>query len=88
MRGMCIYAKQDLTRDPPFSNMDMICCRNVLIYFDSDLQEKLIPILHYGLKPSGFLVLGESESIGKFTDLFAPLEKRASIFINRGPQAK
>jgi two-component system, chemotaxis family, CheB/CheR fusion protein len=68
--------------------MDLICCRNVLIYFDTELQEKLIPILHYGLKPSGFLVLGESESIGKFTDLFTPLEKRGSIFIKKKTLSK
>ena len=86
LREMCIFAKQDLTKDPPFSNLDMVCCRNVLIYFDSVLQEKLIPILHYGLKPSAFLVLGESESVGKFTDFFAPLGKGNSIFIKKGVQ--
>ncbi len=88
IRDLCIFAKQDLTKDPPFSNIDMVCCRNVLIYFDSLLQEKLIPILHYGLKPSGFLVLGESESIGKFTDLFVPLEKRSSVFIKKRAQSQ
>ena len=84
LRDMCIFAKQDLTKDPPFSNLDMICCRNVLIYFDSTLQEKIIPTLHYALKPDGFLVLGESESIGRFTDLFSPIGKKNSIFIKKG----
>ena len=88
LREMCIFAKQDLTKDPPFSNMDMICCRNVLIYFDITLQERLIPILHYGLKPNGFLVLGESESIGKFSDLFVPLEKRSSVFVKKRAQSQ
>ena len=88
LREMCIFAKQDLTKDPPFSNMDMVCCRNVLIYFDITLQERLIPILHYGLKPNGFLVLGESESIGKFSDLFVPLEKRSSVFIKKRMQSQ
>ena len=58
LREMCIFAKQDLTKDPPFSNMDLVCCRNVLIYFDSVLQERLIPLLHYGLKPSWISCLG------------------------------
>ena len=67
IRDKCVFAKQDLTADPPFSNLDLISCRNMLIYFDSQLQERIVPILHYALKPNGFLVLGESESIGKFT---------------------
>ncbi|MCW3999672.1 MAG: PAS domain-containing protein [Candidatus Bathyarchaeota archaeon] len=83
IRDMCIFAKQDVTKDPPFSNLDMICCRNVLIYFDSALQERVIPILHYALKPSGFLVLGESESVGKFTDLFGAMEKKGVVFIKK-----
>ena len=83
LREMCIFAKQDLTKDPPFSNMDLVCCRNVLIYFDSVLQERLIPLLHYGLKPSGYLVLGDSESVGKFFDLFIPLDKKSSVFIKK-----
>jgi two-component system, chemotaxis family, CheB/CheR fusion protein len=80
---MCIFAKQDLTTDPPFSNLDLICCRNVLIYFDSILQEKIIPALHCALKPNGFLILGESESIGRFTDLFSPIEKKNSIYVRK-----
>ena len=83
IRDMCIFAKQDITKDPPFSNLDMICCRNVLIYFDPFLQEKIIPILHYALKPNGFLILGESESVGKFTDLFAPMEKKGIMYIKK-----
>jgi two-component system, chemotaxis family, CheB/CheR fusion protein len=83
IRDMCIFAKQDLTKDPPFLNLDMICCRNVLIYFDSTLQEKIIPTLHYALKPNGFLILGESESIGRFTDLFSSIEKKNSIYVRK-----
>ena len=70
---MCIFAKQDITSDPPFSNLDLIICRNVLIYFDTHLHERVLPIFHYGLKPNGFLVLGESESVGKFQYLFEPI---------------
>jgi PAS domain S-box-containing protein len=75
IRDLCIFAKQDLTADPPFSNLSLISCRNMLIYFDSQLQEKIMAILHYALKPNGFLVLGESESIGKSTSLFEPVHK-------------
>jgi two-component system, chemotaxis family, CheB/CheR fusion protein len=81
LRNMCIFDKQDLTKDPPFSNLDMICCRNVLIYFDSTLQEKIIPAFYCALKPNSFLILGESESIGRFTDLFSLIEKKNSIYI-------
>ena len=69
IRDKCVFAKQDITADPPFSNMDLISCRNMLIYFDDYLHEKVVPTLHYALKIGGFLVLGQSESIGKFTQL-------------------
>jgi two-component system CheB/CheR fusion protein len=75
VRDMCIFAKQDLTRDPPFSNLDIISCRNVLIYFKPQIQKKIIPLFHYALKPGGFLLLGKSESIGGFNELFSPLNK-------------
>jgi two-component system CheB/CheR fusion protein len=83
IREMCVFAKQDVTKDPPFSNIDLIFCRNMLIYFDTTLQERVLPILHYALKPSGFLVLGESESVGKFTDLFESIEKKGTVFIKK-----
>jgi two-component system CheB/CheR fusion protein len=75
IRDMCIFAKQDLTRDPPFSNLDIISCRNVLIYFKPQIQKKIIPLFHYALKPGGFLLLGKSESIGGFKELFSPINK-------------
>jgi len=83
IRDLCVFAKHDITKDPPFSNLDVICCRNVLIYFDSFLQERVIPVLHYALKPNGYLLLGESESVGKFTDLFGMVEKKGAIFIKK-----
>jgi PAS domain S-box-containing protein len=86
IRDMCIFAKHDITADPPFSNLDLISCRNVLIYFDSYLQEKALPTLHYALKPNGFLVLGESESIGKSTDLFEPINKKRVIYVKKKGQ--
>jgi two-component system CheB/CheR fusion protein len=75
IRDMCIFAKQDLTRDPPFSNLDIVSCRNVLIYFKPSIQRRIIPLFHYALKEKGFLLLGKSESIGTFNDLFSPLHK-------------
>jgi two-component system CheB/CheR fusion protein len=75
IRDMCIFAKQDLTRDPPFSNLDLVSCRNVLIYFKPQIQKKIISLFHYALKPGGFLLLGKSESVGGFDELFSPLNK-------------
>jgi len=86
IRDMCIFAKQDITNDPPFSNLDLIMCRNVLIYFDSLLHERVFPIFHYGLKPNSFLVLGESESIGKFNYLFEPVTTKGLIFKKKRAQ--
>jgi two-component system, chemotaxis family, CheB/CheR fusion protein len=86
IRDMCIFAKHDLTADPPFSNLDLIMCRNMLIYFDSHLQERTMPIFHYGLKVNGFLILGESESIGKFQYLFEPISPKSVIFRKKGTQ--
>ena len=83
IRELCVFSKQDVTADPPFSNMNMVSCRNILIYFDSQLQEKVIPILHYALKPNGFLILGESESIGKLTTLFEPQTARGIVYIRK-----
>jgi two-component system CheB/CheR fusion protein len=75
IRDMCIFAKQDLTRDPPFSNLDIVSCRNVLIYFKPTIQKKVIPWFHYALNSGGYLFLGKSESIGSFNELFSPLNK-------------
>lgn len=80
IREMLVFAKHNLTKDAPFSKLDLLCCRNVLIYMDSVLQKKLIPMFHYTLNPNGFLFLGESESIGIFSDLFVPLDARHKIF--------
>ena len=80
VRDKCIFAKQDIASDPPFSKLDLISCRNMLIYFDSQLQERIVPIFHYALKSNGFLVLGESESVGKFDALFEPLSKKGIIY--------
>ncbi len=86
IRDVCVFAQQDLTRDPPFSKLDLISCCNVLIYLNAALQERLLPILHYALKPTGFLKLGPSESVGRFTDLFSAVDKKYRIYARKpGP---
>ena len=88
IRDICVFAKQDLTADPPFSNLSLISCRNMLIYFDTQLQERIVSILHYALKPNGFLILGESESIGKSTTLFEPVNKKGFIYTKKKAQPR
>jgi two-component system CheB/CheR fusion protein len=83
IRETCVFAKHDLTRDPPFSRMDLISLRNVLIYLGPLLQRRVMPLLHFALRPGGFLMLGESESVGGFTDLFSLLDKKGKIFVAR-----
>ncbi len=80
LRDMCVFARQDLTRDPPFSRLDLICCRNVLIYMDMRLQKKLLSMFHYALKPNGVLLLGHAESIGYHSELFSLMDKKYPIF--------
>ena len=80
IREQCVFARQNLIKDPPFSKMDLISCRNLLIYFGPMLQKKALPILHYALNPSGYLMLGRSESIGEFSDLFSLVDKNSRIY--------
>ena len=80
VRDMCIFARQNLAKDPPFSNLDLISCRNLLIYLGPALQKRVIPALHYALKPNGFLMLGSSESLGAFSDHFSLLDKKNKIY--------
>ncbi len=76
IRELCLFSSHDLIRDPPFSRLDLISCRNLLIYFGPHLQKKLIPLFHYALKPGGFLLLGPSESISAHRDLFRPIDAK------------
>lgn len=80
VRDMCVFAKQNLANDPPFSQMNLVACRNLLIYLSSALQRKIVPILHYALKPSGFLVLGKSEGVSGFQNLFSALDAKHKIY--------
>ena len=80
VRDLCVFARQDLTRDPPFSKLDLILCRNVLIYMDANLQRNLMAVFHYALKSSGFLMLGHAETIGANVDLFSVVDKKHRIY--------
>jgi two-component system CheB/CheR fusion protein len=83
VRDLCIFARQDLTRDPPFSKLDLILCRNVLIYMGAEIQKKLMSMFHYALKSSGFLILGAAETIGLHSDLFSIADKKSRIYQKR-----
>ncbi|MBN4006662.1 chemotaxis protein CheB [Nostoc sp. LPT] len=83
VRDLCVFARQDLGSDPPFSNLDIISCRNVLIYLDETLQKRILPIFHYSLNPTGFLLLGTSESTGKYSDLFTLIDKKYKIYAKK-----
>jgi two-component system CheB/CheR fusion protein len=83
LREMCVFARQDLAQDPPFSRLDLISCRNVLIYMGPVLQKKVMGIFHYALKPTGFLMQGKSESISGFADLFAVIDREHKICSKR-----
>ncbi|MDB6174196.1 MAG: two-component hybrid sensor and regulator [Chthoniobacteraceae bacterium] len=88
LREQVVFARQNVMSDPPFSRIDLITCRNVLIYFEAELQKIIIPAFHYALKPGGFLFLGASESIGQFSNLFAPADKKQKIFSRKAAPAQ
>ena len=82
---MVVYAVQNLISDPPFSRLDLISCRNVLIYLDTDLQRQILPLFHFTLNPNGYLFLGSSETIGEAADLFSTVDLKWKIFQRKGP---
>jgi two-component system, chemotaxis family, CheB/CheR fusion protein len=83
IRESVVFAEQNLLRDPPFSDLDLLVCRNLLIYLKAEAQQRLVPLFHYILKKDGILFLGNSETIGRFPELFEPLSKQYSIFQKR-----
>ncbi len=83
VRDCCIFARQNVTTDPPFSKLDLISCRNVMIYFGSVLQKRVVSIFHYALRPDGYLLLGSAEGIGNFSDLFATVDGKHKIYRKR-----
>ncbi|MDP1831562.1 MAG: chemotaxis protein CheB [Geothrix sp.] len=80
IRDMLIFSEQNVIKDPPFSKLDLISCRNLMIYMGGDLQKKLIPVFHYALNPQGFLFLGTSETVGEFGDLYAVLDRKLKLY--------
>ena len=80
VRDLCVFSRHNMATDPPFSRIDLVSCRNVLIYMDAALQKRVLPLLHYALNPDGFLFLGSSENIGAFTDLFEVVDAKHRIF--------
>ncbi len=80
LRDLCVFSAHSLIRDPPFSRLDLVSCRNLLIYLNTDLQAQVIPLFHYALKPNGILFLGTSENVSRHADLFTPLDKKWRIF--------
>lgn len=80
---MMIFSEQDAIKDPPFSRLDLISCRNLLIYMGSELHKKLIPLFHYSLNPGGAFFLGTAETVGESHDLFSPLDRKAKLFLRK-----
>lgn len=83
VRELCIFSPHSVIRDPPFSRIDLVSCRNLLIYFGVKAQNQVIPTFHYALRPNGYLFLGTSENVTQFNDLFTPVEKHHRIFRRR-----
>ena len=87
VRDMCVFASHNILKDPPFSRLDLVSCRNLLIYLDSVLQQKALSSFHYALNPEGFLLLGKSEAVGTAPSLFVQIEKNLRIFARRNGTA-
>jgi two-component system CheB/CheR fusion protein len=83
VRDRCVFSRHNVLSDPAFSKMDLISCRNLLIYLGPVLQKKVLQILHYALNPQGILVLGASETIGRYADLFALADKKQKIYVKK-----
>ena len=80
VRDLVVFSVQDLLKDPPFSRLNLLSCRNLLIYLNSEAQKKILPLFHYTLRPGGILMLGSSETVGEFTSLFQSLDNTWKIY--------
>jgi len=80
IRDMIVFSEQDIIRDPPFSKLNLLTCRNLMIYMNKELQKKLIPLFHYALKPGGFLFLGSSETVSDFENLFEIIDRKSKLY--------
>lgn len=88
VRDLCIFVRHDLARDPPFSRLDLITCRNVLIYFDHQLQKKIFSTFHYCLKQPGYLLLGRTENVSGHPQLFTTVDKANKVFARTSAQSQ
>ncbi len=88
VRDACVFARQDLTKDPPFANVDLISCCNVLIYLGTTAQSRILPMFHYALRPSGVLLLGGAETVGEFGGLFAAADKKGRLYWKKPSTAR
>ena len=87
LRDLLVFSEHDLLKDPPFSKIGLVSCRNLLIYLNADLQKRIIPLFHYTMNPDGMLFLGPSETVGGFDDLFAPLDRHAKLYRRKDPRS-
>jgi two-component system CheB/CheR fusion protein len=83
IRELCVFSRHNMAKDPPFGHLDLVSCRNVLIYMESALQRRVLPVLHYALNPGGYLLLGSSENVGPFGDLFEAIDPRHRIYAKK-----
>ncbi|MEO8857301.1 MAG: chemotaxis protein CheB, partial [Burkholderiaceae bacterium] len=83
IRDMVLFARHDVVLDPPFTRLDILSCRNLLIYFDDTLQRRLLPLFHYSLRPGGLLLLGSSETVGSFSKLFETVDSKLRLYLRR-----
>jgi two-component system CheB/CheR fusion protein len=83
VRELCIFSPHSIVRDPPFSRIDLVSCRNLLIYFGQQFQNQVVPLFHYALQPEGYLFLGTAENVSNYNDLFTPVDKRLRLFRSR-----
>ena len=88
LRELCVFAVQNVAKDPPFSRLDLVCCRNLLIYLNSVLQKRVLQLFHFALEPGGFLMLGPSEGIGPHADLFALLDQPAKLYAKKSAASR
>ena len=87
VREMVLFSQHDVIMDPPFTRLDILSCRNLMIYFGSELQQRLVPLFHYSLRPGGALLLGSSETVGRTQSLFRPLDPKSRLFWRSGSLA-
>ena len=87
IRDMVLFAQHDVVLDPPFTRLDILSCRNLLIYFDATLQRRLLPLFHYSLRPGCLLLLGNSETVGSFSKLFEPVDPKLRLYLRRQTQS-